>query len=316
MKFLKLFEDFKVEDIPQTEPQFTLWMIKNAPKAVTNPQEWFESEMAKPEPDWAYIGFIIKELGLANRLSIPKGAKEELELDYIKDWVDSLSLLHWAVFERDIKLITILIDAGADLNAKDYRNETPLLQYTIRAGQVYDNSIPKILIEAGANLDMQNERGDTSLHLAIKRGNRKLSKMLIESGANLDVQNNSNYTPLHLAILEEMSDLAKEIIESGANLDLQDEFGDTPLHIVCVETNPELAKVLIDAGANLNMENENTFTPLHLAIRRHNVSIAQMLIQAGANVKIRAVDGKTPWDLANPQIREALPELNPNGESL
>ena len=181
MKYIKLFEDFNPSEIPQTEPQFTLWMLHNAPKAVTNPQEWFEEEMAKPEPDGVFIVSIIKELDLLNRLSIPKGAKEELERrGESKEFIDSLTLLHWAI---------------------EYNHP----------------------------------------------------------------------------------ELAKGLIEGGADLNAQDKYKWTPLHRAAEYNHPELAKLLIDAGADVNAEDK---------------------------------DKKTPWDLANPQMREALPELNPNGDSL
>jgi hypothetical protein len=51
MKYIKLFEDFDPREIPQSEPQFTQWIIKNAPKSFTKPQEWFEEELGKSIPN-------------------------------------------------------------------------------------------------------------------------------------------------------------------------------------------------------------------------------------------------------------------------
>jgi ankyrin repeat protein len=243
MKYIKLFEDFKVEDIPQSEPQFTQWIIKNAPKSFTNPQEWFEEEIAKSEHDWAYIGFIIKELGLANRLSIAKGAKEELKRrGGSKEFIDSLTLLHWAIEYNHPELAKGLIEGGADLNAQDKYKRTPL-------------------------------------HLAAMEGHTELAKMLIDAGADVNAENSDKRTPLHYAA----------------------EYN-----------HPELAKMLIDAGADLNAENSNKWTPLHVAAINNRPEIANMLIEAGADVNAENSNKWTPWDLANPQMREALPELNPN----
>ena len=191
MKYIKLFEDFKVEDIPQSEPQFTQWMMKNAPKAVYNPQEWFEEEMAKPEPDWAFIGFIIKELGLANRLSIAKGAKEELELDYTKNWVDSLTLLHWATMEGHTELAKMLIDAEADVNAKDEDKWTPL-HWAARNNRI---EIAKALIEAGADLNAKDSAKWTPLHWVAMEGHPEIAKGLIDAGADVNAENSAKLTP-------------------------------------------------------------------------------------------------------------------------
>jgi ankyrin repeat protein len=70
--------------------------------------------------------------------------------------------------------------------------------------------------------------------------------------------------------------------------------------------------MLIDAGADLNAENSNKWTPLHVAAINNRPEIANMLIEAGADVNAENSNKWTPWDLANPQMREALPELNPN----
>jgi hypothetical protein len=247
MKYIKLFEDFDLSEIPQSEPQFTQWIIKNAPKSFTNPQEWFEEELVKPEPDWAYIGFIIKELGLANRLSIAKGAKEELKRrGGSKEFIDSLTLLHWAIEYNHPELAKGLIEGGADLNAQDKYKRTPL-------------------------------------HLAAMEGHTELAKMLIDAGADVNAENSDKRTPLHYAAMEGHTELAKRLIDAGADVNAKDSAKWTPLHRATFWDYTELAKGLIDAGADVNAEDK---------------------------------DKKTPWDLANPQMREALPELNPNGDSL
>jgi hypothetical protein len=214
MKYIKLFEDFNPSDIPQTEPQFTLWMMQNAPKAVLNPQEWFEEELVKPKPNYSFISFIIKELGLANRLSIPFPEETIRERRWTKQFADSLSLLHWAILYENVEL----------------------------------------------------------------------AKVLIEGGAKLNVQNLDKQTPLHWAVYHEIEEIVKMLIDAGADLDIQD----------AIERN----------------------TPLHLATLDGNIEIAKMLIDAGADLNIKTVYKDTPWHLANRQMRQVLPELNPNRESL
>jgi ankyrin repeat protein len=225
MKYIKLFEDFKVEDIPQSEPQFTQWIIKNAPKSFTKPQEWFEEELVKPEPDWAYIGFIIKELGLANRLSIPKGDKEELEIDgWSKDHIESFSLLHWATMNNHTELAKMLIDAGADLNAKDKSEETSLhkaISYNLP-------EIVKMLIDAGADVNAENFAKQTPLHLAADENSIQIAKMLIDAEADLNAEDKDKQTPLHYAVTYYEKAIVKILIDAGAKLDVQDKWERTP----------------------------------------------------------------------------------------
>jgi hypothetical protein len=211
MKYIKLFEDFKVEDIPQDDLNFVQWLLNNSPKAVLKPQDWFEGEWTKSNPDWEFIFYVTKKLGLADSLKVPK---EELKgSNWSKDWIESFTLLNWA----------------------------------------------------------------------------------------------SKYN---------LQELAKGLIDAGADVNKHDLFRDTPLHHAIWWNHPEIVEILIKSGADINMQNFYEYTPLHHAILKNRSELAKGLIDAGANLNLKDYKGRIPWDLANPQIREALPELNPNGESL
>ena len=210
MKYIKLFEDFNPSDIPQTEPQFTLWMMQNAPKAVLNPQEWFESEISKPEPDWVFISSIIKELDLLNRLSIPERDKKNLEkIGFDKYFIESFPLLHWAVDENNTGLTKMLIERGADLNAQDDFKRTPL-------------------------------------HWAALRGHTQIGKILIEEGANLDMRDDHNRTPLHWASWYRYPAIAEVLIDAGAKLNLKDYRDETPWDV----TDDDFRQILPELNPN------------------------------------------------------------------
>ena len=225
MKYIKLFEDFDSREIPQSEPQFTQWIIKNAPKSFTNPQEWFEEELGKSIPNWAFIGYIIKELGLANRLRVPKGAKEELEIDgWSKDHIESFSLLHWATMNNHTELAKMLIDAGADLNAKDKSEETSLhkaISYNLP-------EIVKMLIDAGADLNATKYNKQTPLHSVASKDFIEIANMLIDAGADLNAEDKDKQTPLHYAVTYYEKAIVKILIDAGAKLDVQDKWERTP----------------------------------------------------------------------------------------
>jgi len=280
MKYIKLFEDFDPSEIPQSEPQFTQWMMKNAPKAVYNPQEWFEEEISKPNPDWDYIGYIIKELGLANRLSISPQNKEYLKSwGLTKEYVDSFSLLHWATWDDNEKLV-------------------------------------EVLIKSGAKLDMQNIQKETPLHLAVQIGEKEIAKMLIDAGAELDLQNKNEKTPLHLAVEYGYTNIAKMLIEVMKDLDIQGESKRSPLHIAIRLGHTKMAKMLIEAGANVNLQDRSGQTPLHMAADYNNFDLAKLLIEMGSKTDIEDFYERTPWEYTTPNMREAVPELKPNVDSL
>ena len=57
----------------------------------------------------------------------------------------------------------------------------------------------KALIEAGADLNAKENDGWTALHLAARNGKLDCVKALIEAGADLNAQKNDGSTALHLA---------------------------------------------------------------------------------------------------------------------
>ena len=72
-----------------------------------------------------------------------------------------------------------LIDAGADINAKDEAGSTALMV----ASEYGRTEIVKLLIAAGADVNAKNELGWTALMWASRHGHTETVKLLIDAGA-------------------------------------------------------------------------------------------------------------------------------------
>ncbi len=88
--------------------------------------------------------------------------------------------LIWAVGEGYHDIAVLLIEAGADVNAKNANGNTALL----RAACEGHAELASVLIRVGADLDAQNHEGYTALVLARRRGNTEIVESLLAAGAD------------------------------------------------------------------------------------------------------------------------------------
>jgi hypothetical protein len=95
----------------------------------------------------------------------------------------------------DVEKVKKLLKEGADVNAKDKWDDTPL-----HLAAIYGHiEVVKVLIENGAYVNAKNKFGNTPLHAAALNGHINVIKMLLERGAYLNIKNNEGKTAIDLA---------------------------------------------------------------------------------------------------------------------
>lgn len=81
--------------------------------------------------------------------------------------------------DRLFRLIELLIENGADLNACDEKGHT-VLMHAISFG---DRGIVKYLINQGANVNSKSKNGGTVLAIALLNGDKGIKRILLDNGA-------------------------------------------------------------------------------------------------------------------------------------
>ncbi len=109
------------------------------------------------------------------------------------------------------KLLEILAESSFENINEKIEKGCMILHY---AAQLSDERAIKLLIEHGAEIDAKNDRGETPLHLAAFLGNRKNVKALIEKGAEVNAKSNNKAVPLHLACLAGRKGTIEELMKA------------------------------------------------------------------------------------------------------
>jgi len=94
--------------------------------------------------------------------------------------------LRGAAGRGSVAEVRALLDAGADLEAKDDNGNTALMYAVGDEGRGIGRDyagVARLLIEAGADLEAKDSAGDTALMVAAREGHAGVARLLIEAGA-------------------------------------------------------------------------------------------------------------------------------------
>jgi len=189
-------------------------------------------------------------------------------------------------------LVSILLDAGADINAADSTGRTILLD----AVQSGSEDTVRMLLDRGASPLTQEMYGRTALHEAAAQGNLEMVTMLMQKGSNPLARDTMGDTPLSLAF-----DKGGAVIETllGSSSNLIDSDGNTPLHIAVAHNAPlTMLARLLARDYPLNRRNSTGVTPLMLAVKMRNTDAAEQLLSRGADPYVLDNSGECAASLA------------------
>jgi len=194
-------------------------------------------------------------------------------------------------------LVHDMLDKGADVNARDTLQNTPLHG----AAEAGKTEVAELLIRMGADVNAKNVDGlvhigfSTPLHEA---ANAEVAELLIRKGADVNARDRGQGTPLHEAAHQGRTKVAELLIRMGADVNARDKYQDTPLHIAADHDQIEVAELLINNGADVNARDNNQSTPLHYAAKNGKTKVAELLVRKGADVNARNKNQQTPMHYA------------------
>jgi len=235
---------------------------------------------------------------------------------------DGITPLMVAAETGSLDAMKMLIDRGADVNARNTYGSTALMW------SVTDLKKVRLLLDHGADVNVAARSGRTALIIAsFANPSAEVVRMLLAKGANVAVMDQRKVTPLNAATFGNDTATVRLLLDASADVNTADTFiGLTPLINASGNRNLEAVKLLLAKGANVNAVSKTQdlpkiqtgtvefggWTPLLMAVPFGPPEIITTLMDAGAKVNVQDYRGFSPLmlaaatDHANPDIVRLL----------
>ena len=248
----------------------------------------------------------------SNVACVPHGQEDIKNRDCPAMWADSA-------------VCQVLIDAGADIEARDDMGRSPL-HLACRSGAL---AVMKNLVAAGAGVCGTCNFGNTCLIFAAYHGHTETVRYLVGL-KDVDVNHKGvdDWSALFCAVGQNHADVVNVLIDAGADIETRDEDSYTPLLYACKNGSQPIVKMLVEAGAevrathnigstslmiaaafghtetvrylvglpqvDLSHKAEDGYTALLAAVENASADVMEVLIDAGADIEAKCNDGRSP----------------------
>lgn len=224
-----------------------------------------------------------------------------------------LSALSHAVRSKELKLVKLLLEKGANPNLinKDNLRTTALMQ----CSNVNSPEIAALLIEKGADVNILDKNGDPVIHWAAYFGQEELTQLLLDHNAKTDLSSIHSDGVMQVALKEWKSNIVATLMVNGVSTVLVSASGKklidavktqkiqflqntltkvstntldasgTPLLVIAAEQGHlDIVKVLLKKGADINIMNPTGHTALNRSIYFEKQEVVDFLLDQGADV--------------------------------
>ena len=222
------------------------------------------------------------------------------------------TLLHWAVEHSEPAVVAVLVDHGADIDAKNAEERLTPLHLAVASDERIDTAM--LLLERGANMEARDSRSRTPLHLAIEKSSHATVALLMDRGADVWARLHRGGSCLHLAAGVHDAALTKLLLDKGIDANTQNANGVTPLHFAAMRSgfavivlygtyepmpdnsNGQMGTIdlLVEKGADINAVDVYGETPLYFAASfPEELEVIKLLLGKGADANAQKVRGES-----------------------
>ncbi|KAF4975350.1 hypothetical protein FZEAL_7848 [Fusarium zealandicum] len=212
-----------------------------------------------------------------------------------------------AAYQGEVGVMRLLSAAGADLEARNNENRTPL---SLAAVWQSESVVELLLTTEGVDVNPRDSKGNTPLSLAAKSGSIYIVELLLAAeGVDVNSQNSSGDTPLCIAAYYGDADVVNTLMFAGGlnfdtkglDINARGNDGKTALHHAAAMGHGAVARYLLWPDIiDANIQEESGRAPLHHAAKGGHQDIVILLLEVETvDVNCRDLQGLTPLALAS-----------------
>jgi len=187
-----------------------------------------------------------------------------------------------------------LLKKGVPVDSPDTHEhnsgETPLMKAVLNG----DTRMVKLLLQYGADINALDKQGESALLVAAYMGDEKMVRYLVNQGARLKTRSAKGVTPLLTAADQGHFNLVRFFLEKGASVHEKTNNGFTTV-MASSKYHPDIMEFLLDKGVDPNARTDYGGTALMVAAKAGNKRSVEILLQHGALVNYTTKQGKNPF---------------------
>ncbi len=141
------------------------------------------------------------------------------------------------------------------------------------------------LLQAGADVNARDEEGATLLMQAAYAGNLEMVRVLIKAGADVNAKDERGWSAISRAVYNAeqkrgFAEVVQALIDSGADIEAAISYGVRPLMLAAGYGETAVVEALLNAGADVLAKNEGGYTALMMVKQKHYVDVVNLLHEA------------------------------------